>query len=260
MVEEYLALVEMSPYASRYPHELSGGQQQRVALARTLVYEPVVLLLDEPLSNVDAKLRERARGWFRQMQRKFRLTTLFVTHDQSEALAMSDLIAVMSQGRIVQFGTPAEVYGNPTSVFVADFVGSSNVLSGRVRSCRRRRRRDRRLESTSSPRASPAGTPPARRSASQYGRSGSSSWPRPRPAEPISPARISYATSWAPIASTTPISPDSRCGSAGRARTLQRRDARASTGRLLRLRARPELHPALRATPREQPRGRATCR
>lgn len=132
LVDEYLALVEMTPYASRYPHELSGGQQQRVALARTLVYEPVVLLLDEPLSNVDAKLRERARGWFRQMQRKFKLTTVFVTHDQSEALAMSDLVAVMSQGRIVQFGTPAEVYGAPASVFVADFVGSSNVLTGRV--------------------------------------------------------------------------------------------------------------------------------
>lgn len=131
-VDEYLALVEMSPYAARYPHELSGGQQQRVALARTLVYEPVVLLLDEPLSNVDAKLRERARGWFRQMQRKFNLTTVFVTHDQSEALAMSDLIAVMSHGRIVQFGTPAEVYGKPASVFVADFVGSSNIIKGRL--------------------------------------------------------------------------------------------------------------------------------
>ena len=133
LVEEYLGLVEMAPYAARYPHELSGGQQQRVALARTLVYEPVVLLLDEPLSNVDAKLRERARGWFRQMQRKFKLTTVFVTHDQSEALAMSDQIAVMSQGRIVQFGSPAEIYARPGSVFVADFVGSSNVLEGSIR-------------------------------------------------------------------------------------------------------------------------------
>ncbi len=132
LVEEYLDLVEMGPYADRYPHELSGGQQQRVALARTLVYEPVVLLLDEPLSNLDAKLRERARGWLRQLQRKFGLTTIFVTHDQSEALAMSDMIAVMSEGRMVQLGTPGEVYGTPKSVFVADFVGSSNFLKGRL--------------------------------------------------------------------------------------------------------------------------------
>jgi iron(III) transport system ATP-binding protein len=131
-VDEYLALVEMEPYGDRYPHELSGGQQQRVALARTLVYEPVLLLLDEPLSNVDAKLRERARGWLRQLQRKFAITTVFVTHDQSEALTMSDRIAVMSQGKLVQYGAPAEVYARPNSPFVADFVGSSNFLRGRL--------------------------------------------------------------------------------------------------------------------------------
>lgn len=131
-VDEYLALVEMDAYGDRYPHELSGGQQQRVALARTLVYEPILLLLDEPLSNVDAKLRERARGWLRQLQRKFAITTVFVTHDQSEALTMSDRIAVMSQGKLVQYGAPAEVYARPNSPFVADFVGSSNFLRGRL--------------------------------------------------------------------------------------------------------------------------------
>jgi iron(III) transport system ATP-binding protein len=132
LVEEYLSLVELSDYADRYPHELSGGQQQRAALARTLVYQPVILLLDEPLSNVDAKLRERARGWLRNLQRKFAVTTIFVTHDQAEALAMSDRIAVMSDGRVVQYGTPAEVYSSPNSPFVADFVGSCNFLNGRL--------------------------------------------------------------------------------------------------------------------------------
>ncbi|WP_172292117.1 ABC transporter ATP-binding protein [Pseudoruegeria sp. HB172150] len=130
LVEEYLSLVEMSDYVDRYPHELSGGQQQRIALARTLVYEPVVLLLDEPLSNVDAKLRERARTWLRRLQRHFAVTTIFVTHDQSEALTMSDRVAVMSEGRLVQFGTPEEVYARPGDPFVADFVGSSNLIKG----------------------------------------------------------------------------------------------------------------------------------
>ncbi len=125
-----LSLVEMEPYADRYPHELSGGQQQRVALARTLVYEPQVLLLDEPLSNLDAKLRLRARGWLRELQTRLRLTTLYVTHDQDEALALSDRIAVMSGGRIVQLGTPREIYREPRTAFIADFVGHSNILAG----------------------------------------------------------------------------------------------------------------------------------
>jgi iron(III) transport system ATP-binding protein len=129
-IDEYLSFVEMGAYGDRYPHELSGGQQQRVALARTLVYEPVMLLLDEPLSNVDAKLRERARTWLRQLQRRFGVTTIFVTHDQSEALTMSDRIAVMSEGKMMQYGTPIEVYSRPNAPFVADFVGSSNFLSG----------------------------------------------------------------------------------------------------------------------------------
>ncbi|MGE0521193.1 MAG: ABC transporter ATP-binding protein [Candidatus Binatia bacterium] len=125
-----LSLVEMEKYAARYPHELSGGQQQRVALARTLVYEPQVLLLDEPLSNLDAKLRLRARGWLRELQTRLKITTLYVTHDQEEALALSDRIAVMNAGRIVQMGTPREIYREPSSPFIADFVGHSNILVG----------------------------------------------------------------------------------------------------------------------------------
>ena len=129
-IEWALSMVEMGPYAERYPHELSGGQQQRVALARTLVYEPQVLLLDEPLSNLDAKLRLRARGWLRELQRRLRITTLYVTHDQDEALALSDRIAVMSAGKIVQLATPREIYRAPATPFIADFVGHSNLLGG----------------------------------------------------------------------------------------------------------------------------------
>ena len=129
-VDECLALVEIGGLAERYPHELSGGQQQRVALARALAYQPTILLLDEPFSNVDAKLRERARSWLRRLQRRIGLTTVFVTHDQAEALTMSDRIAVMSEGAIVQVGTPVEVYTRPSTAFVADFIGSSNLLSG----------------------------------------------------------------------------------------------------------------------------------
>ncbi|QAU35710.1 ABC transporter ATP-binding protein [Janthinobacterium sp. 17J80-10] len=131
-VARALGLVEMGAYADRYPHELSGGQQQRVALARTLVYEPQLLLLDEPLSNLDAKLRLRARGWLRELQTRLKITTLYVTHDQDEALALSDRIAVMSGGRIIQLGTPHEIYREPKSPFIADFVGHSNLLSGRA--------------------------------------------------------------------------------------------------------------------------------
>jgi iron(III) transport system ATP-binding protein len=128
--EGALLLVEMERYADRYPHELSGGQQQRVALARTLVYEPQLLLLDEPLSNLDAKLRQRARGWLRELQTRLKITTVYVTHDQDEALAMSDRIAVMSAGKIVQFASPRDIYRNPASPFIADFVGHSNILIG----------------------------------------------------------------------------------------------------------------------------------
>jgi iron(III) transport system ATP-binding protein len=129
-VKEALELVEMEAFATRYPHELSGGQQQRVALARTLVYRPRVLLLDEPLSNLDARLRERSRVWLSQVTRQVRLTTVYVTHDQSEALALSDRIAVMNHGRVSQLGTPQAIYDHPADPFVADFIGSSNFLPG----------------------------------------------------------------------------------------------------------------------------------
>src|SRR5215210_1573320 len=131
-IAETLELVEMTPYEQRYPHQLSGGQQQRVALARALVYSPSVLLLDEPFSNLDAKLRERARNWVKDLQQSLGLTTIFVTHDQDEALSMSDRLLVMDHGRVLQVGTPEEIYRRPTSRFVAEFVGRVNLISGRV--------------------------------------------------------------------------------------------------------------------------------
>jgi iron(III) transport system ATP-binding protein len=135
-IDKVLALVEMDAYADRYPHQLSGGQQQRVALARTLVYDPTVLLLDEPLSNLDAKLRERARTWLNDLQQTVRITTIYVTHDQTEALALSDRIAVMNKGKIVQIGTPWEIYERPVDPFVADFIGTSSFLHGRLKESR----------------------------------------------------------------------------------------------------------------------------
>jgi iron(III) transport system ATP-binding protein len=131
-VREVLELVEMSPYVDRYPHQLSGGQQQRVALGRALVYSPTVLLLDEPFSNLDAKLRERARAWVKELQQELGLTTIFVTHDQDEALSMSDRVVVMNFGEIQQIGTPEEVYRHPASRFVAEFVGRVNLIEGVV--------------------------------------------------------------------------------------------------------------------------------
>ncbi|NLS06076.1 ABC transporter ATP-binding protein [Rhizobium sp. P32RR-XVIII] len=129
-VRQTLDLVEMGEMMDRFPHQLSGGQQQRVALARTLAYQPAMLLLDEPLSNLDAKLREKARIWLSRLQSQVRITTIYVTHDQAEAMALSDRIAVMSEGKIVQLGTPMEIYENPAHPFVADFIGSSNFLPG----------------------------------------------------------------------------------------------------------------------------------
>jgi iron(III) transport system ATP-binding protein len=131
-VHEVLELVEMERFGDRYPHQLSGGQQQRVALARALVYSPSVLLLDEPFSNLDAKLRERARAWVKELQARLGLTTVFVTHDQDEALSMSDRVAVMSLGEVQQIGTPEEIYRRPANRFVAEFVGRVNLLSGHV--------------------------------------------------------------------------------------------------------------------------------
>jgi spermidine/putrescine ABC transporter ATP-binding subunit len=129
-----LALVEMSKLAHRMPSELSGGQQQRVALARSLVMEPPLLLLDEPLSSLDLKLRIQMREELRELQRRLRMTTIFVTHDQTEALALSDRIAVLSQGSIEQVGTPQEIYARPASRFVAEFIGSSNLLDAKTSS------------------------------------------------------------------------------------------------------------------------------
>ena len=131
-VEEVLELVELGPLGQRYPHELSGGQQQRVALARALAHPPDLLLLDEPFSNLDAKLRERARDWLRTLQQRIHVTTVFVTHDQDEALSMSDRIMVMDQGRVRQVGTPEEIYQQPADLFVADFIGTVNALSGQA--------------------------------------------------------------------------------------------------------------------------------
>lgn len=127
-VRDALALVGLGHLAGRYPHELSGGQQQRVALARALVTEPRVLLLDEPLSALDAKVRVQLRDEIRRIQLRLGITTVFVTHDQEEALAVSDRIAVMDGGRIDQFGTPEELYLRPATAHVAEFVGLSSVL------------------------------------------------------------------------------------------------------------------------------------
>jgi len=128
-----LALVGLDAHYDRYAHQLSGGQQQRVALARALVTEPRVLLLDEPLSALDAKVRVQLRDEIRRIQTELGITTLFVTHDQDEALAVADRVAVMRDGSIEQVGTPEELYSRPSSPFVADFVGLSNRVPGRVR-------------------------------------------------------------------------------------------------------------------------------
>ncbi len=132
LVQEKLALVGLSGLEKRSPSELSGGQQQRVAVARALVMEPQVLLFDEPLSNLDAKLRRRVREEIRELQLKLNLTVAYVTHDQEEALAVSDRIIVMADGRIAQAGTPVELYEQPVSLFVADFIGDANVLAAEL--------------------------------------------------------------------------------------------------------------------------------
>jgi iron(III) transport system ATP-binding protein len=131
-VEETLTLVNLTGLAERYPGELSGGQQQRVALARSLVVEPEILLLDEPLSNLDAKLRERMRTELKVLQRRTGITFVYVTHDQSEALALSDMVAVIHGGRLQQYGPPFEVYSHPANRLVADFMGLVNLVPGTV--------------------------------------------------------------------------------------------------------------------------------
>ncbi|SDX12420.1 ABC transporter ATP-binding protein [Roseicitreum antarcticum] len=127
-IAETLELVELGQLAKRYPGELSGGQQQRVALARAIVFRPPLLLLDEPLSNLDAQLRQQARSWLKDIQRELGLTTIYVTHDQDEALAMSDRIVVMRGGKVVQLGTPQQIYTDPIHPFAASFIGNANLL------------------------------------------------------------------------------------------------------------------------------------
>lgn len=131
-VSAALHMVGLESLAARYPSQLSGGEQQRVALARALIKEPDVLLLDEPLSNLDAKLREQMRFELKELQRRAGIPILYVTHDQAEALAMSDRLAVMNAGRIIQVGSPAEIYTRPADRFVADFIGLMNFLPCRV--------------------------------------------------------------------------------------------------------------------------------
>ena len=131
-VRATLAMVGLAGYENRYPRRMSGGQQQRVALARALVIRPSVLLLDEPLSNLDAKLREEMQIELRQIQRNLGTTTILVTHDQNEAMSLSDRIVVMSQGRIEQIGTPQETYERPASAFVSQFLGKTNDFAATI--------------------------------------------------------------------------------------------------------------------------------
>ncbi len=131
-VRTALDQLSLGHLGDRFPHQLSGGQQQRVALARALVYNPPVILLDEPLSNLDAKLREEARAWLRELIVRLQLSALCVTHDQGEALAMSDRILLLNEGKIEQQGTPQQMYGSPATLFTADFMGSNNRLAGRI--------------------------------------------------------------------------------------------------------------------------------
>jgi iron(III) transport system ATP-binding protein len=133
LAQSKLSMLGLSGLEARLPSELSGGQQQRVAVARSLVLEPAVLLFDEPLSNLDAKLRRRVRQEIRELQQSLDLTVIYVTHDQEEALAVSDQVIVMDRGRIAQQGTPAELYEAPVSRFLADFIGDANLVAGELR-------------------------------------------------------------------------------------------------------------------------------
>jgi sulfate transport system ATP-binding protein len=132
-VDELLKLIQLEPLGKRFPSQLSGGQRQRVALARALAVEPKVLLLDEPFGALDAKVRKELRRWLRKLHEEIHITTLFVTHDQEEALEVADRVAILRDGRIEQIGTPEEIYDHPASPFVYDFLGHVNLFSGRVR-------------------------------------------------------------------------------------------------------------------------------
>lgn len=127
-VHDVTEILDLQDYLSRYPHELSGGQQQRVALARAIVLNPEVLLMDEPLSSLDTKLREKVRDELKEIQHKLGITTIYVTHDQEEALSLSDTIAIINNGTLQQIGSPRDVYYKPANAFVADFVGRANFL------------------------------------------------------------------------------------------------------------------------------------
>ncbi|RFC69655.1 ABC transporter ATP-binding protein [Mesorhizobium denitrificans] len=132
-VKAILGVTQLTPLAERYPGELSGGQQQRVSLARALVVKPEILLLDEPLSNLDANLREEMRFEIRRLHDEFRYTTVYVTHDQAEAMTTADLIVVMNNGKIEQSGTPEDIYARPETEFVARFIGGTNILTGKAK-------------------------------------------------------------------------------------------------------------------------------
>ena len=132
-VNKLLKLIQLEPMAGRFPSQLSGGQRQRVALARALAVDPKVLLLDEPFGALDAKVRKELRRWLRQLHDEIHVTTLFVTHDQEEALEVSDRVAILRAGKIEQIGTPEEIYDHPVSPFVYDFLGNVNLFSGRVK-------------------------------------------------------------------------------------------------------------------------------
>jgi len=131
-VEEALALVQLTGYGARWPHQLSGGQLQRVAIARALVIRPQVLLFDEPLSNLDARLRVSMRGEIRELQKSLGITAIYVTHDQEEAMSVSDRIALMNAGRLEQVGVPVDIYRHPVSRFAAEFMGTTNLLANRA--------------------------------------------------------------------------------------------------------------------------------
>lgn len=125
-------MVQLEGYENRYPRQMSGGQQQRIAMARALVFEPSIMLLDEPLSNLDAQLREEMRFEFTELQKKLGITAIYVTHDQAEALVISDKILILDQGKIIQFGTPKEIYSNPKNKFIAGFIAVTSFIDGRI--------------------------------------------------------------------------------------------------------------------------------
>jgi ABC-type Fe3+/spermidine/putrescine transport system ATPase subunit len=131
-IKDVLELVKLPGFERRYPHQLSGGQQQRIALARALVFKPKILLMDEPLGALDKKLRDHMRLEIKHLQESLDITAIYVTHDQEEALTMSDRIAIMNEGKIIQLDTPVALYESPANLFVADFIGESNFLSGKI--------------------------------------------------------------------------------------------------------------------------------